>query len=162
MIRAATPADLPAILNVYRKARDFMARNGNPNQWGTTYPATELVAEDIRLGRLFVDTEHERICGAFMFALGDDPTYAHIENGAWLDDSLYGVIHRVASDGTVPGVLKRCMAFCRSQHSHLRIDTHADNHIMHNCISKAGFTFCGTIYAEDGSPRLAYEWLEAK
>ena len=162
MIRAATPADLPAILEVYRKARDFMARSGNPTQWGTTYPATELLVEDICLGRLFVDTEQERICGAFMFALGDDPTYAYIENGAWLDSTLYGTIHRVAGDGTVPGVLKRCVAFCRSQHPHLRIDTHADNHIMQKLITREGFAFCGTIYVEDGSPRMAYEWLETK
>ena len=162
MIRPATPTDLPAILEVYRQARGFMARSGNPTQWGTTYPAPDLLEEDIRLGRLFVDTEDEHICGAFMFAMGDDPTYAYIENGSWLDRSSYGVIHRVAGDGTVPGVLKRCVAFCRSQHPHLRIDTHADNHIMQKCITKEGFTFCGTIYVEDGSPRMAYEWSDTK
>lgn len=162
MIRAAVPADLPAILDVYRQARAFMAANGNPTQWGTTYPDPELVAEDIRLGRLFVDTEQERICGAFMFALGDDPTYEYIENGAWLDNSPYGTIHRVAADGTVPGLLKRCVAFCRSRHHHLRIDTHPDNHIMQKLITREGFTFCGTIYVEDGSPRIAYEWPNTK
>lgn len=160
MIRLATAADLPDILEVYRVARSFMAANGNPTQWGTTYPAVELLEEDIRLGRLYVDEMSGRVCGAFMFALGDDPTYAYIENGAWLNSSLYGTIHRVASDGTVPGVLGRCVAFCRSQHPHLRIDTHADNHIMQTCIAKQGFTRCGTIYVEDGSPRIAYEWLE--
>lgn len=162
MIRAAVPADLPAVLDVYRQARAFMAANGNPTQWGTTYPEPELVEEDIRLGRLFVDTEQGRICGAFMFALGEDPTYSYIENGAWLDHSPYATIHRVAGDGTVPGLLKRCVAFCRSQHHHLRIDTHPDNHIMQKLIAREGFTLCGTIYVEDGSPRLAYEWLNTK
>lgn len=162
MIRPATHADLPAILEVYRHARDFMVRNGNPTQWGNRYPAPELLEEDIRLGHLFVDTEEDRICGAFMFALGDDPTYTYIENGAWLDGSPYGVIHRVAGDGTVPGVLKRCVAFCRERCPHLRIDTHEDNHVMQRLLSAAEFIRCGTIYVEDGSPRIAYEWLEAK
>lgn len=160
MIRLATHADLPAISDIYAHARSFMAANGNPVQWGTTYPAPELLEEDVRLGRLFVDTTDGRICGVFMFALGDDPTYAYIEDGAWLDNSPYGTIHRVASDGTTPGTLKRCVAFCRKQCAHLRIDTHADNHIMQKCIAKEGFTRCGTIYVEDGSPRIAYELLE--
>lgn len=159
MIRLATRADLPAILNVYAHARTFMAENGNPTQWGTTYPAPELLGEDLRLGRLFVDTIDDRICGVFMFALGDDPTYAYIEDGAWLDHSPYGTIHRIAGDGTAPGALKRCVAFCRARCAHLRIDTHADNHIMQACIAKAGFSRCGTIYVEDGSPRIAYELL---
>lgn len=159
MIRNAVPADLPAILEVYRRARAFMAANGNPTQWGDSYPVPELLEEDIRLGRLFVDTADGCICGVFMFAIGDDPTYANIENGSWLDRSAYGVIHRVAADGTVPGVLKRCVAFCRGRCPHLRIDTHTDNHIMQKCIAKEGFVRCGTIYVEDGSPRIAYELL---
>ncbi|MBR2935212.1 MAG: GNAT family N-acetyltransferase [Oscillospiraceae bacterium] len=162
MIRKATPADLPAVLQVYDSARTFMATNGNPTQWGSTYPPPELLEEDIRLGRLFVDTNEGKICGVFIFAAGDDPTYAYIEDGAWLDSSPYGVIHRVASDGTVPGTLKRCLTFCRKQCSHLRIDTHADNYVMQRLLSAQGFTRCGTIYVEDGSPRIAYEWLENK
>lgn len=160
MIRTAVSADLPDILQVYARARTFMAANGNPTQWGTTYPAPELLEEDINLGRLFVDTAAGgRVCGVFMFALGDDPTYSYIENGSWLDNSHYGTIHRIAGDGTAPGALKRCVAFCRERCPHLRIDTHADNHIMQNCIAKAGFTRCGIIYVEDGSPRIAYELL---
>lgn len=159
MIRQATPADLEPILAVYQSARTFMAANGNPTQWGTTYPAPELLEEDIRLGRLFVDEVQGRVCGVFMFAIGDDPTYAYIEDGKWLDASLYGVIHRVASNGTTRGVLARCIDFCRSQIPHLRIDTHADNHVMQGLLSAAGFTRCGIIYVEDGSPRIAYEWL---
>lgn len=159
MIRKATQTDLKAALEIYRAARSFMAANGNPTQWGSTYPAPELLDEDIRLGRLYVDIQNGRVCGVFMFAIGDDPTYARIEDGAWLNNSSYGVIHRVASDGTVPGVMSRCVAFCRSRHPHLRIDTHADNLVMQGLLAAEGFTRCGIIYVEDGSPRIAYEWL---
>lgn len=162
MIRLAAPADLPAVLEVYRTARTFMAANGNPTQWGSTYPPVDLLQEDIRLGRLYVDTQDGRVCGAFMFAWGEDPTYAYIEDGAWLDSSPYAVIHRVASDGTASGLLGRCLEFCRAQYPHLRIDTHADNHVMQNLLSRAGFSRCGTIYVEDGSARIAYEWTQAK
>lgn len=160
MIRTATTADLPEILSVYAHARAFMAENGNPTQWGTTYPAVDIVEEDIRLQRLYVDVQNGAVCGVFMFAIWEDPTYGYIEDGAWLDSSPYGVIHRVASGGTVPGTLARCIEFCRGQISHLRIDTHADNYPMQHLVDKMGFTRCGIVYMEDGSPRIAYEWAK--
>ena len=161
MIRKATPADLPAVEAVYALARTFMAQNGNPTQWGTTYPATELLEEDIRLGRLYVDTNESRVCGVFMFTVGeDDPTYAYIEDGAWRDSSPYGVIHRIAADGTTPGVLSRALTFCRERCSHLRIDTHGDNYPMQHLVEKYGFSRRGIIYTDDGSPRLAYDRIE--
>lgn len=160
MIRLATTADLDAILGVYAHARAFMAEHGNPTQWGTTYPTVEIVEADIRLGRLYVDEHDGAVCGVFMFDIGDDPTYSYIEGGAWLDSSPYGVIHRIASNGTVPGTLGRCLDFCRGKISHLRIDTHADNRPMQHLLDKMGFTRCGIVYMEDGSPRIAYEWTK--
>ena len=157
MIRLATLADLDAILGVYARARAFMAENGNPTQWGTTYPAEEVLREDIALGRLYVDEQDGAVCGVFMFVIWEDPTYGYIEDGTWLDPSPYGVIHRVASSGTVPGTLRRCLEFCQEKITHLRIDTHADNHPMQHLLDKMGFTRCGIVYMEDGSPRIAYE-----
>jgi hypothetical protein len=77
-IRRAQPADLDEILEVYRFARQFMVENGNPTQWKDGYPAREMLEEDIRLQRLFV-VETDRVCGVFMFTIGDDPTYSYIE-----------------------------------------------------------------------------------
>lgn len=162
MIRPATHADLPAVSQVYAYARVFMAEHGNPTQWGTTYPPVDVLEEDIRLGRLYVDEHDGAVCGAFMFVIWEDPTYGYIEDGAWLDNSPYGVIHRVASNGTVPGTLGRCLEFCRGKISHLRIDTHADNYPMQHLLDKMGFIRCGIVYMEDGSPRIAYERLADK
>lgn len=41
-----------------------------------------------------------------------------------------------------------------------RSDTHKDNLPMQNVILGGGFTYQGIIYIEDGTPRLAYEWLK--
>ena len=48
-----------------------------------------------------------RFCGAFVFFIGEEPTYRIIEDGAWIDDGPYGTIHRVASDGTERGIFER-------------------------------------------------------
>lgn len=158
MIRPAEPGDLDALLAVYASARAYMCLHGNPSQWGDDYPSPALLEEDIRRGRLYVDAdERGAVHGAFAFLPGDDPTYARIEGGSWLSDAPYGVIHRVASDGRMPGVFHRCAAFCRARCANLRIDTHHDNHTMQRLIEGAGFRRCGVIYVEDGSPRIAYQ-----
>lgn len=65
----------------------------------------------------------------------------------------------MAGDGTVHGLFAACMAFCKGRMSHLRIDTHENNAVMRHLIAKHGFQPCGTIYVEDGTPRLAFDWL---
>ena len=79
----------------------------------------------------------------------------------WLSDAPYGVIHMVASDGTIHGFLQQIVAFCEQQTKHLRIDTHHDNKVMQHVIAKNGFSRRGIIYLvnEDGSARIAYEKL---
>lgn len=161
MIRNAKIQELPAILKVYEIARKFMADNGNASQWGNTFPPADLLEEDIKNKQLYVYINEEQIHGVFAFILGDDPTYSHIENGSWISDTGYGTIHRVASDGAIKGILSKCLDYCKRQSSHLRIDTHENNEIMKHLIQKNGFVKCGTIYAENGSPRIAFEYLES-
>ena len=57
MIRPAEPGDLDALLAVYASARAYMCLHGNPSQWGDDYPSPALLEEDIRRGRLYVDTD---------------------------------------------------------------------------------------------------------
>ena len=157
MIRLAREEDLNAILAVYEAARRYMRENGNPTQWGESYPERAMLEEDIRRRQLYVDEQEGAIHGAFAFILGEDPTYAYIEDGTWLNDAPYGTIHRVAGDGTVRGTFDRCLAFCKGRSGELRIDTHRDNLTMQHLIERSGFARCGIVYMEDGSPRIAYQ-----
>ena len=161
-IRPTTLDDLPQVMEIYAYARSFMAWHGNPNQWGpTNWPPEALIRRDIAEGKSFVCvTNAGRILGVFYFTPGEDiePTYREITDGAWKDDSPYGVVHRIASDGTRRGVGAFCINWAYEQCGHLRIDTHGDNIVMQNLLKKLGFTHCGTIYVhEDKAPRLAYE-----
>lgn len=155
-VRTAEMNDLPSILEIYAYARSFMAANGNPNQWGTANPPREMLQVDITERKLFVVENSDIICGVFFFSMEPDPTYEKIYDGKWLSDAPYGTIHRIASDGS-GGIFSACLVFCQSMCNHIRIDTHADNHIMQHVIQKAVFQRCGTIYIADGTPRIAYE-----
>ena len=157
MIRLAERKDLNRILEIYQIARSFMQQNGNEAQWGTTYPPRALLEEDISQKQLYVCYNEDTIYGVFVFVIGDDPVYARIENGAWENDSLYGAIHRIASDGTAKGVFRECLAYCKTQIDNIRIDTHENNLVMQHLFAKHGFLRRGTIYLPSGAPRIAYE-----
>ena len=104
IIRKAEARDLPRMMEIYANARAFMASHGNPNQWGATnWPPERLIRQDISEGNSYVCLNGAgRVVGVFFFICGEDvePAYRAIEDGAWLDDSAYGVVHRIASDGS--------------------------------------------------------------
>ena len=92
----------------------------------------------------------------FCLISGEDPTYRQIEDGAWPEAIPYATIHRLASAGQVGGIGRFCINWCLQQGLPLRADTHADNIYMQRALTATGFVRCGTIYTEDGTPRLAY------
>lgn len=156
MIQKATLSQLPEIMEIYRKARIFMAQTGNPDQWGNTDPPENTVLQDIMTGKCYVNLCGDTIRAVFYFALESDPTYGYIE-GAWLNDAPYGVIHRIAVGESGKGVAAECIDFAASFCENLRMDTHEKNIPMQRCLAKNGFTRCGTIYLENGDSRIAYQ-----
>ena len=148
-IRKSKPQDIGRIMEIYGIARDFMEKHGNPNQWGgaTNWPPTERIANDIENGSSYVCLNN-KIIATFFFVQGKDiePTYAEITNGSWIDDALYGVIHRIASDGTKRGVGSFCINWAYEQCNHLRIDTHVDNLIMQNLLKKNLDLFIAVLF----------------
>lgn len=156
-IRKAKTSELERILQIYDDARAFMRENGNPDQWGTHHPPREMVCEDVARGDSYVCVEGEEILGVFYYAEGDDPTYGYIEGGAWLNDEPYGVVHRIAVAARGRGVAAACFDHALSRCGNLKIDTHENNLPMQRTLEKNGFSRCGTIYLEDGRPRIAYQ-----
>ena len=94
-IRKAEILDLERIMEIYAYARSFMARHGNPNQWGPTcWPPEALIRRDIAEGNSYVcENGGGKVAGVFFFIQGEniEPTYRKITDGAWLDES--GTLH---------------------------------------------------------------------
>ena len=159
-IRPGEEKDLDAIVQVIDTARAFMRAHGNAAQWVNGYPSRELFAADMRGGHCFVAEENGRVHAVFSLFEGPDPTYAVIEDGAWLNDDAYVCIHRIGSDGELRGVLQEAVRFAALRGMDLRADTHADNIPMQNALKKCGFIRCGVIYVDDGTPREAFQRLK--
>lgn len=160
-IRKSKIEDLKVMMDIFAYARTFMKEHGNPNQWSNNqWPPEEWIKKDIESGNSYVCIHEGKVVGTFYYVYGKDidPTYNYIENGQWLDQSPYGVVHRLAGDGSVKGIGKFCIDWAFEQSGHLRIDTHGDNIVLQNLLKKLGFVHCGTIYVEqDNTPRLAFE-----
>lgn len=165
-IRKAKKEEIPKLLRVFEIAKEYMKNSGNPNQWGPEYPPVSDLGKEIEKGWIYVlereeiSEGQEPIYGVFLLMDEPDPTYTVIDGGSWISDSLYGTIHRVASDGTEKGVFTQIVNFARERFDHLRIDTHEQNLTMQHVVEKHGFIYRGVIYLENGDPRWAYEWMK--
>ena len=162
-IRLATRADLDAVMRLLNIGRQRMVAAGNTQQWVEGYPRRATVEEDLRRAQCYVGEDAGRVVATFVLAEGPDRTYAHIWQGQWLhNDCPYHVIHRMAADETQRGVFAEVMAFCKERAANLRIDTHKDNAPMLHNIRKHGFAYCGVIHTDNGSERLAFQWLRTE
>lgn len=155
-VRAARDAEFDEIRDIYARARLFMRQTGNPDQWRDTTPTDATVREDLAAGRLLVLEDSLGIAGVFALFFEADPTYARID-GAWLSEGPYLTVHRIASAGRRGGIVAACVAYVQTLGPRMRIDTHADNRVMQQALSRAGFTRCGTIWLENGEPRIAFQ-----
>ena len=156
-IRPTHVQDIPKVMELYDIARRFMREQGNYGQWINGYPTEAYIKEEMVAGHSFVcENEIEELVGTFCFIIGDDPTYREIYDGRWINNDLYGAVHRVASSGSEKGIAKAVFDWGFTQIPNIRVDTHRDNLVMQRVLEKLEFRYCGIIFVSDGSERLAY------
>ena len=157
-IRKTKQEDIPRLMEIFAKARRFMASTGNPEQWAEDYPGRELLLKDISRSDSFVVQAGKEVIATFVLRAGEDPTYSVIYDGEWPDAGPYATIHRIASDGSRKGIFHLVMKFALKHYDSIRIDTHRDNRVMRNAILREGFRYCGIIRCWNGTERLAYQF----
>ena len=159
-MRAGTLDDVDEVLALFDGARSFMRTQGNTTQWVNSYPSRENVLNDIAHDALRVceDAKTGEMVAAFCMQTWPEHTYADIFEGSWPDQMPYGTVHRLACKYQGKGIGKICLRWAQEQFGVLRADTHADNTPMQRALIGAGFTYCGIVYMDDGTPRLAFHW----
>jgi hypothetical protein len=167
IIRKTEICDLDSVMPIFDEARATIRALGI-DQWQNGYPSREVIEQDVALlqSRVVVTdggicTAHGtiggQVCATFALIFDGEPTYNKIYDGKWKSNDEYAVIHRVAVKYNGRGLADKIYAYCYSLHPNLRIDTHRDNIPMQRSLTKNGFEYCGVIYIDDGSERLAYQ-----
>lgn len=163
IIRKSSVSDINNLLEIFDEARKTIATLGI-DQWQNGYPSFEVVNEDISLSRSYAVEIDECVCGTFVLIDDGEPTYNEIFEGEWLGNEDYIAIHRVAisvknrGSGISTAIINYASDYAKSLgRTSLRIDTHSGNKVMRRMLEKHGFIHCGTIYLENGDPRVAYE-----
>ena len=157
-IRHATEADIETVLQMYAHSRRLMRAAGNTTQW-VGYPTEADVRADIEAGASYIVEDEGRAKGTFALVPGVEHTYGFIDHGRWVQpDRPYSTLHRLAKAQGVRGLWQTVFAFCRERCDYMRVDTHESNAAMRHLLEGSGFVHCGTVYMDDGAPRVAYEW----
>ena len=161
--RKAEIRDIPEIMQIIKAAQKYL-KNKGIDQWQNNYPNPDTIKEDIENDNSYLIKIDKKIIATAAIIFGDDPTYHYIEDGAWIADGKYGVIHRAAvaeeykGQGIMAEIFSQTYRLGKSKNAKsIRIDTHLKNSAMQRAIEKENFEYCGIIYTSDGSKRLAYE-----
>lgn len=160
----AQETDMPEIMRIINDAKRRLQKSGI-DQWQDGYPNEESLGQDISRGDYYLYVREEKLMAVLALVFDGDPNYKVITNGEWLtEDNPYSALHRVAvaeqelGKGVMGQVFKIAEAeTLKRGYASLRIDTHPDNKRMQRAIEKAGYTYCGHIYLENGDLRYAYE-----
>lgn len=151
-IRPSVTADIPRLLEIFTKAKQFMRQQGNMEQWQGEYPGTTALLSDIAHGWSMVVEHCGEIVGTFCMMTDPEPTYHNLTSSG-----DYITLHRVASSGAVSGIVDVAVGYAL-QHSHaVRIDTHPHNRAMLKSIKRLRMQPLGEITLADGTPRLVFE-----
>ena len=160
-IRRSLLSDIDSLMEIFAYATQYMCSTGNKNQWINGYPSREIVMQDIMDKNSHVCVDNNGvIVGTFCFKQGEDPNYAIIDEGEWLNNNPYGVVHRIAGNGKLHGLADYCLQWCYEQCPNIRVDTHRDNLIMQHILERNGYAACGIIYVSNGTPRVAFQKSE--
>lgn len=156
-IRKASFGDIEIMQNIFSCAREYMKNEGNYSQWKDDRPPLFLIEKDLKNKVAYIIEDKGIPVGTFSFTIGIEPTYIDIYEGKWLNKNTYGTIHRIASNGKAKGIFDFVLSFCETFGVDIRIDTHKDNKTMLRHLKESGFIYCGIIYIDDGTSRLAFQ-----
>ena len=159
----ATYEDANSIMDIIKQAQDYFKGQGI-NQWQDNYPNFETVTNDINNKNGHVLVEDNNVVGTVVVSFDGEKSYEFICNGKWTRNDKYAVIHRIAVDINYKGrglstiIIKNIERLCLDKGIHsIRVDTHKENISMQKMLSKNEFEYCGIIYLDDQSERIAFE-----
>lgn len=159
----AVEKDIKDIMNIIKQAQSYFKEQGI-NQWQDNYPNIETIKNDVNSGASYILLKENNIIATAAVSFSGEKTYESIYDGKWLTNGAFAVIHRIAVDNNYKGlgiaseIIKNVEKLSLNKGIRsIKVDTHEENISMQNLLRKNGFSYCGVIYLEDRSKRIAFE-----
>jgi GNAT superfamily N-acetyltransferase len=147
-LRLATPADVPAIMQIVRRVVPLMRAAGNL-QWDDDYPNPEAFARDIARDQLWVAELGLRIAGMAALTTDQEPEYA---DAGWDITTPAIVVHRLAVHPDLQGLGVAAALMQQAEQvaitrniRELRVDTNTENPATQRLLPKLGYRLVGEI-----------------
>ncbi|MBE6051084.1 MAG: GNAT family N-acetyltransferase [Clostridium sp.] len=163
--RKTNNQDLEEVMKIINGAKECF-KEESIDQWQKGYPNKETILKDICEENGYVLLEGESVIATIAVTIGNDPVYDKIYKGKWLSKEEYAVIRRVAVSsnykrrGVSSKIIGEVEKVCKKKGiNNIKIVTHEMNIPMQNMLKKNKFIYCGIVYLEDGSKRMAFEKL---
>lgn len=161
--RKAVITDISDIMKIIRQAQAYFKEAGI-NQWQNNYPNVETISNDIDNNNSYILLKDSNIVATAAVSFDGEKTYDLIYDGEWISNNEYAVIHRIAVANNYKGlglsseIIKNVEKLCLNKGvDSIKVDTHEENLSMQSLLKKNKFQYCGIIYLEDGSKRIAFE-----
>jgi GNAT superfamily N-acetyltransferase len=147
-LRLATPADIPAIMQIVRRVVPLMRAAGNL-QWDDDYPNPEAFTKDIAAAQLWVAELGLRIAGVAALTTDQEPEYA---DAGWDIATPAVVVHRLAVHPDLQGLGVAAALMQQAETvavdrgiRELRVDTNTQNPATQRLLPKLGYRLVGEI-----------------
>lgn len=161
--RKSVKTDIDSIIKIIKQAQKYFKEQGI-DQWQNGYPDISTISNDIINGNSYVLEKDDGIIATVVASFEKEKSYDSIYEGQWISNGEYVVIHRVAVDSTYKGmglssqIIKYIEKLCLQKGVYsIKVDTHEDNLSMQKVLKKNEFQYCGIVYLEDKSKRIAFE-----
>ncbi|CUQ16035.1 GNAT family N-acetyltransferase [Clostridium baratii] len=162
-LRKSVNEDINNIMQIIDEAKEALKEQGI-DQWQNGYPNADVIRNDILNNDSYVFIKNNEIVATLAVSFDGEKTYDKIYDGNWISNDEFAVIHRIAitskykGTGIASEIIKMIEAMCLDKDVHsIKVDTHEFNIPMQKLLKKNDFKYCGVIYLEDKSKRVAFE-----
>ena len=163
-IRPARETDLDSIMKLYKSVYTLLDITPLGTYWAQDFEALTNNAFKLNAKQfhVIVDKPHnhdsETIIAAF--TLSNTPRLPLVDTHfEWRDTNNFLYIEHIAAlNGQ--NVARQIFCYAIQQTSNLRCISNSRNEPLRHALEVFGFKECGTFTADDGSTRIAYDWIK--
>lgn len=142
----------------YTSAQTFTHVDNSITEWPNDFPSQEEIIQNIKDNNCYIINDSSERLAVFMSSIEPYAPYASIV-GEWHSCAEYRTV-RCLAGFTGRGIAQEIFYFASQESDYLRSDSHVDNLPMRHALEVFGFKECGTFTADDGSTRIAYDWIK--